>query len=77
MGKEGYAGLEESEKQGAMGALPSAKNNPVVCRMCALMLVVLVGLSAATGARTLIIPMKACPYIKSLAAVLLFLGSVG
>jgi hypothetical protein len=45
---------------------------------CALagFLVVLAGLSAATGARTSIVPMKLCPYVKTTVAVLLIVGSL-
>jgi hypothetical protein len=45
---------------------------------CALagFLVVLAGLSAATGARTSIVPMKLCPYVKTTVAVLLVVGSL-
>lgn len=39
-------------------------------------LLVLAGVSALTGARTSIIPMKLCPFVKTAVAVLLVLGSV-
>ena len=41
-----------------------------------LMLMVMAGLTLATGAKTRIIPIKVCPVIKALAAVLLYLGSM-
>jgi hypothetical protein len=44
-------------------------------RMSALMLIVLAGLSAFTGARTSILPMKLCPYVKSAVGVSFLLGS--
>jgi hypothetical protein len=47
-----------------------------VYRASAVMLLVMAGLSAMTGARTSILPMKLCPYIKTVVAVLVFLGSV-
>ncbi len=49
----------------------------VVYRACALMLVVMAGLTLATGARTKIIPIKVCPFVKTAVAILLFLGSMG
>ncbi|MFC1483557.1 hypothetical protein ACFL4U_02540 [Candidatus Neomarinimicrobiota bacterium] len=39
------------------------------------MLVVLAVLSQMTGARTAILPMKLCPYIKTAVAIMFFLGS--
>ncbi|MBN2305497.1 MAG: hypothetical protein JXQ72_13515 [Anaerolineae bacterium] len=41
-----------------------------------LMLGALAVLSAFTGARTSILPMRLCPYIKSTAAVLILVGAV-
>lgn len=46
-----------------------------VCRISAGMLIVMAGLSFLTGARTKILPMRLCPYIKSLVAVAYILGS--
>jgi len=40
------------------------------------MLLVMGGLMALTGARTTIVPIKICPFVKTAVAVLLFLGSV-
>lgn len=48
----------------------------VVVRAAAAMLFVMAGLSAATGARTLIGPMKACPIVKSVVAAL-FVAAAG
>jgi len=51
--------------------------NPVsiiVYRISALMLLVMVILSLFTGARTSIIPIKICPIVKTIVAVLFFLG---
>jgi hypothetical protein len=41
----------------------------LVARACALMLLVLAVVSSFTGARTSILPMKLCPYVKSAVAV--------
>jgi hypothetical protein len=53
-------------------------DNPVsllVIRALAIMLVVLAGLTAMTGARTSIVPMKICPFVKTVCAVLLIEGT--
>ena len=53
-------------------------HNPVsvlVFRASALMLLVLAGWTAVTGARTSIVPIKICPLILTLSAVLILLGS--
>ena len=47
----------------------------IVYRTSAGMLVVLAVLSQLTGARTAILPMKLCPYVKTAVAILYFLGS--
>lgn len=47
-----------------------------VYRISAIMLVVMAILSLLTGARTSVIPMKICPLVKSVVAILFFLGSV-
>lgn len=47
-----------------------------VIRSTAGMLLVMAGLTLFTGARTSIIPIKICPLIKTIAAVLFFLGSL-
>lgn len=55
-------------------------NNPgalVVYRGCAMMLLVMAGLSLLTGARTKIIPIKICPLVKTVVAILFLVGSMG
>jgi hypothetical protein len=47
----------------------------IVYRASAVMLVVLAVLSQLTGARTAVLPMRLCPYVKTVVAVLFFLGS--
>ncbi len=49
----------------------------IVYRGCALMLVVMAGLTLFTGARTKIIPIKICPFVKTAVAILFFVGSMG
>lgn len=48
----------------------------VVFRISAVMLVIMAGWTLFTGARTLIVPIKICPFVKTAAAVLFVLGSV-
>ena len=48
----------------------------LVYRISAVMLIVMAGLTAFTGARTSIIPIKICPAVKTVVAVLFLLGSV-
>ena len=53
--------------------------NPVsviVYRACAAMLVAMAIWTQLTGARTSIVPIKICPYVKTGAAILFFLGSL-
>ncbi len=47
-----------------------------VYRACALMLVVMAVLTGVTGARTSIVPIKVCPFVKLAVAILFILGSV-
>ena len=47
----------------------------IVYRASALMLAVLAVLSLFTGARTSVVPMKICPYVKIFVAVLFWMGS--
>ena len=54
---------------------PCGRVSFVVHRACAAMLAGMAILSALTGARTSILPMKVCPVIQVLAAVLFLLGS--
>ncbi|MBU7046200.1 MAG: hypothetical protein HXS54_07145 [Theionarchaea archaeon] len=47
-----------------------------VYRLSAVMLIIMAALTAMTGARTSITPIKVCPFIKTIVAVLLLLGSI-
>jgi hypothetical protein len=47
----------------------------LVYRASGWMLVVMAGLTFLTGARTSITPIKICPLVKSIVAILFFLGS--
>jgi len=47
----------------------------IVYRATACMLVVMAGLTFMTGAKTSITPIKICPLVKSIVAILFFLGS--
>jgi len=57
--------------------LGSAQNpvSIIVYRACALMLIIMAGWTLLTGARTSIVPIKICPIVKTLVAILFFLGS--
>ncbi len=46
----------------------------VIYPACAVMLLIMAVLTLATGARTSILPYKICPVIKTVVAVLFFLG---
>ena len=46
----------------------------IVYRASAVMLVIMAGLTASTGARTSIVPIKICPFVKTAVAILFFLG---
>ena len=48
----------------------------IVCRASAAMLIVMAGWTALTGARTPIIPIKLCPFVKTIVAVLFIVGSL-
>ena len=48
----------------------------IVFRASAAMLIVMAGWTALTGARTPIVPIKICPFVKTIVAVLFILGSV-
>jgi hypothetical protein len=48
----------------------------IVYRTSAAMLVVMAVLTASTGARTSILPIKICPAVKIAVAILFFLGTV-
>lgn len=45
-----------------------------IIRACAVMLIVMSAVSFATGGKTSIVPMKICPYVKAIVAILLNLG---
>lgn len=47
----------------------------IVYRISAFALIVIAGLTAATGARTPIVPFKICPFLLTAVAVLFLLGS--
>ena len=47
----------------------------IVYRASALMLIVMAAWTGVTGARTPIVPIKICPIVKSLVAILFFVGS--
>ncbi len=48
----------------------------IVYKASAIMLLVMGTVSAQTGARTSILPMKMCPYVKSAVALLFVVGSL-
>ena len=48
----------------------------IVCRVSPGMLIAMAVLTALTGARTSIVPIKVCPIIKAVAAVLFLVGSI-
>ena len=48
----------------------------IVYRACAAMLIVMAAWTALTGARTPIIPIKLCPFVKTIVAVLFIVGSL-
>ncbi len=49
----------------------------IVCRVSAAALLVMAIVSFFTGARTAVLPMKLCPWVKMLAAGMFIWGSVG
>lgn len=55
---------------------PDQAATHVVARACSVMLFVLAGVSAFTGARTTVLPMKLCPFIKSGVALLFLTGTL-
>jgi hypothetical protein len=48
----------------------------IVVWLAASMLIIMAILTLFTGAKTSIIPIKICPFVKTLAAVLLLIGSI-
>lgn len=58
--------------------ITGGSRNPVslhVYRASALMLIVMAILTGLTGARTSIVPIKICPIVKTVVALLFFLGT--
>lgn len=53
-----------------------APSTALVQRVSAAMLVLMAAWTALTGARTPIVPMKICPFVKIACAVLIFSGSM-
>lgn len=57
----------------------TGSQNPVTSTVylaSAAMLIIMAGLTASTGARTSIVPIKICPVVKTVVAVLFILGAV-
>ncbi len=48
----------------------------IVSRASAIMLLIMAAWSSLTGARTSILPMKMCPFVKSAVALLFLIGSL-
>ncbi len=48
----------------------------LIYRICALMLFLLAFLTSVTGAKTDILPIKVCPFVKIASAVLIYAGSL-
>ena len=57
-----------------LGAGQLATN--LVARACALMLIAMALVSAFTGARTTVLPMKLCPIVKTMAASFIIAGTI-
>jgi len=55
---------------------PGSPNASLIFYSAAVMLIVMAVWSAFTGARTSILPMKACPFVKSIVAILFILAVV-
>ncbi len=55
---------------------PDSGGSKIVYRASAIMLLIMAQWSSMTGARTSIVPMKICPYVKSFVALLFVIGSV-
>ena len=54
---------------------PSGAATNLVARVAGVMLLLLATVSAFTGARTAVLPMKLCPYIKSAVALAFFVAT--
>jgi hypothetical protein len=52
------------------------QTSAIVYLTSAVMLVVMAALTSVTGARTSIVPIKICPFVKIAVAILFFLGAV-
>jgi len=52
------------------------QTSTIVYMASASMLVIMAALTSVTGARTSIVPIKICPFVKVVVAVLFFLGAV-
>ena len=48
----------------------------IAYRASAIMLLIMAAWSSLTGARTSILPMKMCPFVKSIVALLFIIGSI-
>jgi len=57
-----------------LGPLDAATH--LVARAAAVMLLILATISAFTGARTAVLPMKLCPYVKTAVAAAFFIATV-
>lgn len=55
---------------------PGSPNASLIFYSAAAMLIVMAVWSAFTGARTSILPMKACPFVKSIVAILFILAVI-
>lgn len=55
---------------------PSSPTAELVCYAAASMLIVMAIWSAFTGARTSILPMKACPFVKSIVAIIFIIAGI-
>ena len=55
---------------------PQATATHLVARLAAGMLLVLAVVSAFTGARTSVLPMKLCPFVKTVVALMLFIPTI-
>lgn len=53
-----------------------AETSRLVLRLSAAMLFAMAALSTVTGARTAILPMRLCPVVKSITAILVLLGTL-
>lgn len=49
----------------------------IVYRVSAAMLLIMAVLTLVTGAKTSIVPIKICPFVKTLVAILFIVGSMG